>query len=41
LTELVPELRHPVNQRRIRELLSATNAQAVRKVAFRPEVPEF
>jgi 2-amino-4-hydroxy-6-hydroxymethyldihydropteridine diphosphokinase len=41
LAELVPELRHPVNQRRIRELLSATSGQAVRKVAFRPELPEL
>jgi 2-amino-4-hydroxy-6-hydroxymethyldihydropteridine diphosphokinase len=41
LAELVPEFRHPVNQRRIRELLSATSAQTVRKVAFHPKVPEL
>ena len=41
LAELVPEFRHPVNQWRIRELLSATSGQTVRKVAFRPEIPEL
>jgi 2-amino-4-hydroxy-6-hydroxymethyldihydropteridine diphosphokinase len=32
LAELAPELRHPVNQRTIRELLAATAGQVVRKL---------
>jgi 2-amino-4-hydroxy-6-hydroxymethyldihydropteridine pyrophosphokinase len=39
LAELAPEMRHPGNQRSIRDLLSATLAQTVRKVKFQPEMP--
>lgn len=35
LAELVPDLRHPVNRRTIRELLAATAGQAVTKIARR------
>jgi 2-amino-4-hydroxy-6-hydroxymethyldihydropteridine diphosphokinase len=40
LAELVPDMRHPTNQRTIRELLLATAGQIVKKAAFRPEIPE-
>ncbi|MGH9628324.1 MAG: 2-amino-4-hydroxy-6-hydroxymethyldihydropteridine diphosphokinase [Bryobacteraceae bacterium] len=39
LVELVPEMRHPVSRRTMRELLPATAAQAVHKILFRPELP--
>ncbi len=39
LAELAPELRHPANRRTIRELLSGTTGQAVKKVAFQPLIP--
>jgi 2-amino-4-hydroxy-6-hydroxymethyldihydropteridine diphosphokinase len=41
LAELTPDLRHPVNQRTMRDLLSGTTEQSVKKVAFRPEIPEI
>ena len=40
LAELVPELRHPVSQRTIRELLLGTAGQIVKKSAFRPLITE-
>lgn len=39
LAELVPDMRHPVNRRTMRELLPATAGQAVHKIPFRPELP--
>ena len=40
MAELVPELRHPVLRRTMRELLGATRGQTVRQVNFRPALPE-
>lgn len=39
LAELVPDLRHPVSRKTMRELLSAVPPGGVRKVAFRLETP--
>jgi len=39
LAELVPDLRHPLDGRPIRELLETTRAQRVRRVDFRPALP--
>jgi 2-amino-4-hydroxy-6-hydroxymethyldihydropteridine diphosphokinase len=39
LAELAPDLRHPVNHRTVRDLLSATVSQKVHKVPFQPEMP--
>jgi 2-amino-4-hydroxy-6-hydroxymethyldihydropteridine diphosphokinase len=39
LAELAPEMRHPGSHRSVRDLLSATAGQAVRKVKFRPYIP--
>lgn len=39
LAELVPELRHPVSGRLVRELLEQTRSQRVRKTGFRPVIP--
>jgi 2-amino-4-hydroxy-6-hydroxymethyldihydropteridine diphosphokinase len=41
LCELKPDLRHPVIQRPVRDLLSQTLGQAVKKVAFQPQIPEL
>jgi 2-amino-4-hydroxy-6-hydroxymethyldihydropteridine diphosphokinase len=40
MAELVPELRHPVFRRTMRELLQDTAGQTVRQVAFQPKLPE-
>ncbi len=39
LAELVPDMRHPGNQRTIRELLLGTAGGIVRKSAFQPLIP--
>jgi 2-amino-4-hydroxy-6-hydroxymethyldihydropteridine diphosphokinase len=41
LAELAPDLRHPVILRTVRDLLSGTLGQAVKKTAFRPEIPDL
>jgi 2-amino-4-hydroxy-6-hydroxymethyldihydropteridine diphosphokinase len=41
LAELAPELRHPGNQRTVREMLSGTTGQALKRSAFRPEIPSL
>jgi 2-amino-4-hydroxy-6-hydroxymethyldihydropteridine diphosphokinase len=41
LTELAPDLRHPVTQRTIRDLLSKTTNQAVKKTTFQPVIPNL
>jgi 2-amino-4-hydroxy-6-hydroxymethyldihydropteridine diphosphokinase len=41
LCELKPDLRHPVIQRPVRDLLSQTLGQAVKKVAFQPQIPQL
>src|SRR4051794_12303233 len=41
LAEFVPGLRHPTNQRAVKDLLAGTLDQAVRKVPFLPEIPEL
>ena len=40
LAELVPDLRHPVTRRTVREMLGAVVGQVVRKVDFQPNMPE-
>ncbi|MEO8127822.1 MAG: 2-amino-4-hydroxy-6-hydroxymethyldihydropteridine diphosphokinase [Bryobacteraceae bacterium] len=40
LAELVPDLRLPPDQRKVRDLLVATASQAVRKADFVPRIPE-
>jgi 2-amino-4-hydroxy-6-hydroxymethyldihydropteridine diphosphokinase len=40
MAELSPELRHPVLRRTMRELLAAVSGQTVRRVDFRPELPD-
>jgi 2-amino-4-hydroxy-6-hydroxymethyldihydropteridine diphosphokinase len=37
LAELAPDLHHPETRRTVREMLSATTGQTVRKVSFRPQ----
>jgi len=39
LTELSPELRHPISGQILAELLPATLGQALRRVEFRPVIP--
>lgn len=39
LSDLAPDLRHPVNRRTVREMLGATLGQAVRKADYSPELP--
>ena len=39
LAELAPDMRHPANQRTIRDMLQGTVGQIVKKSAFRPEIP--
>jgi 2-amino-4-hydroxy-6-hydroxymethyldihydropteridine diphosphokinase len=39
LTELSPELRHPISGQTLAELLPATLGQALRRVEFRPVIP--
>jgi 2-amino-4-hydroxy-6-hydroxymethyldihydropteridine diphosphokinase len=40
MAELSPELRHPALRRTMRELLAAVSGQTVRRVDFRPELPD-
>lgn len=40
MVELAPELRDPVSRRTMRELLPTTAGQAIRKIVFRPVIPE-
>lgn len=40
MAELCPELRHPVLRRTMRELLAAVSGQTVKRVDFRPELPD-
>jgi 2-amino-4-hydroxy-6-hydroxymethyldihydropteridine diphosphokinase len=40
MCEIAPDLRHPVLLRSMRELLPGTAGQHVRRVEFRPQVPE-
>ena len=40
LAELVPDLRHPANQRTIRDLLPGTAGQIVKRSAFVPKIPD-
>jgi FXSXX-COOH protein len=39
LAELAPDLRHPVTRRSVREMLSGTTGQIVRRAAFSPRRP--
>ena len=41
MADLAPELRDPVTRRTLRDLLAATAEQSVRKVSYRPKVPEM
>lgn len=41
LAELVPDLKHPVSRRTIRNLLDELSGQTVRRVEFRPVIPEL
>jgi len=41
LAELVPDLRHPVSRRSIRDLLGDLTGQTVRRVDFRLAIPEL
>jgi 2-amino-4-hydroxy-6-hydroxymethyldihydropteridine diphosphokinase len=40
LAELAPELRHPVSMRSVREMLAGVAGQQVRRIEWRPVVPE-
>jgi 2-amino-4-hydroxy-6-hydroxymethyldihydropteridine diphosphokinase len=39
LSELAPEMRHPISRKMLRELLANTAGQQIRKSSFRPRLP--